>query len=1141
MMTLYECIIRMKMKTVGAVVFIRLLLLIAGVESNPGPNEILVFRLQYLLVEVGTKLLRKVFDDEVNNNFMQYLRTHPDIQKELGNYPQYMQKLLPPQDNNPYPDKFDISLLARLLRDMYYFQNNPNIDEIRRLAECRNDLQHMATVYVQKTDFNRTWYILHDLLHKLNRKGKNRRLMHDLHTMIDEASNKPLDEELKEKYDKILIQWRESEKGFVDLKIGQSEIKFGQSKLKDGQSEINASQSEIKAAQSELKDGQSEIKKGQGEIIAGLKDLPEIKQSLTNVEKQLQDVQESVAQNKRRIDNVEQSNSSNILGKGLSNDDVKECLSKSYETNFRTLCVTPLYREDDCMEICKIYKQPELKHVPYHRARQKEGNYCISSYKQIFCKGNTLFRNIFVTGNAGMGKTSFGQFMSFLWCKAIAGEIVGNKDVQENAEFMTKFDYVYYISLKETNRKDVVSMIIDKYFYTSSKDTFEETIKTIEDILQTKDCLVILDGLDEWTPANNCNNFPLLPRKVRSDKCIYLTTCRPYKIENVRLSEVDIDHQVEIIGFNFTEYIRDVIDYINKSKQTNKDPEDFLRQVGKCGMSVQLSIPILTSQLILIWFEHEMKNMSKAMIYGSILEMLFERALKNQITFPPIASADVQFPESFSRLIYLRKYVNTLKKVCLLSFLLLFDPDNQTPSLVFTKQQLESEPYCIAHDEVDFLCQLGILSKNKLIASFGRQEQILSFLHMIYLEFLAALYVSLFDKPETVEKKMSSINDISKYKNFLTLMSGISSHTITSVFNSIYTEDKYEIDYYRHRQLSLFDESIVRKYDYPFIDEYSLYSLQDVALSCSEEVSRSNRSSYAYEYIKLEDFFIEKDLDEDLKILLNLNKNNVKFLFTGKYLEEFTVVTGLQYLCCNGYGSELDQLNYLLLQNSLTLHFVRFSGCTLTQELPLRKIIYLTSISLVEMTAKHKVWLGIMGYISGNVELKYIYISDLECSDHGTENEDCRMTLNLSEHSKLDTLGLNSFLLQCIGLNTSSLKSVSLGLHYTYLPSLLDIVNTIKESKLEKLALQKSSGSDEFWKMVTDSIRSLAHITDFQLQNFTLPDSLPLQFHPDIRCDRVVHVALFCCTLSTTSFHDFIDSIIKNKAKVEVTMLSCCL
>ncbi|KAL4240773.1 hypothetical protein ACF0H5_001562 [Mactra antiquata] len=1179
MMILYNNIISMKMEIVGAVVFIRLLLLIAGVEPNPGPNDKLVFRYQYLLVEVGTKLLRKLFDDKTSNDLMQYLRTYPHFANQLSFLinkdiiTDDQKTFLPPLDNTPNSENFDITLLTCLLKNICGLKSHldpvwkqpgkgdMSVEaEITRLKECRNFAQHMCTVFTTESEFNRKWDVLCQILHRLNGFC----CIPDLTEMIDDARTKILDEQLKRQYDNILKEWRELdfvfEKGIVDLKLGQSELKTGQSVLKDCQTELKIGQFRLEDGQSDLKigqlviqDGLSQLKDGQIELrdcLSNLNDLPEIKQSLKQVEncqaKLLQNIQEKQEQTQKGIDNYEQCLSSYEYTKGYDNDAIKECLKTSYVTTFSTVCVTPLYCDDDRLDMLTIYKRPLMRHIPYHRARQNEGNYEISSCKQVFCQRNTFFKNIFLTGDAGVGKTCFGQFMSLLWCKVMAGETIDNEEMQEDARFMAKFDYVFYISLRDTRscHEDVVSMIIDRYFYTSSKDKFEGTIKSIEHILQTKHCLVILDALDEWTP-DICGNRNLsLPRKVASDTCIYLTTCRPYIIENVRLSDMDIDHQVQITGFNSNEYIRGVIDYINKSQQTNKDPEDFLRQIYACNMLNQLNIPIITSQLIVVWFKYDLQNMSNALIYGSIVEMLFERAaIKNQVCFPPIESAAVQFPESFSKLTYLHTYAATLEKVCLLSFLLLFEQDNLHPSLVFTKTQLMLKPYYITPEEVDFLCRLGILSKNKVIASFGEQEQKLSFLHMSYLEFLAALYVSLYDKTDLYNgtvKRMVCINDISKYKNFLILLSGIAPQMVMLFFDNIYTMRKDHLDQQRRNIKN-------RVVNDSFIDNRgTFYSIQMVALYCLREISVSDRSQ---RFIKVEDFIIDGFVSEHLKELLVMNKDNVKRLITRQYLDEFTVIAGLKYLhiyrTSGKYTAAHDvRFNHLMLQNLSTLQSVRIENCILTSELPVRSLPYLTSICLYALSVKHNVFHDLMHYISGNIMLEYICLARVCCSEHIWFDKECEMTLKLSDHSKLISFQLGHDHLVCSRINTSSLKSLTIRPH-TIWPNLhkssfIGTVNSMKNSKLEYLNLHGGIGLDsEELKLGVGVIKSLERLADLILEWLVIPDSVSLQLHPHLRCDRQINVTLIFVTMSATCFHDFINSIINSQSMFRVHIRSC--
>jgi hypothetical protein len=71
--------------------------------------------------------------------------------------------------------------------------------------------------------------------------------------------------------------------------------------------------------------------------------------------------------------------------------------------------------------------------------------------------------------------------------------------------------------------------------------------KFIKGMLRRRACLILLDGLDEWThPQGKCFGNPGIPHNNYGENCTVLTTTRPWKLGTIGLPPNLIDRRAEI-------------------------------------------------------------------------------------------------------------------------------------------------------------------------------------------------------------------------------------------------------------------------------------------------------------------------------------------------------------------------------------------------------------------------------------------------------------------------------------------------------------------------------------------------------------------------------------------------------------------
>ncbi|KAL4217590.1 hypothetical protein ACF0H5_022332 [Mactra antiquata] len=1156
--------------TIQTLWFIRLLLVIAGIERNPGPpHQVFIFRYQYLLIEVGTEILRKVFDHIVGPDYKVYLDNNPAREAQFNNLcgnkllnPGQL-NLLPPIDNTPSSKNFDITLLCCLLRNscgLCVFKDqvwkNPQPSDkrveasITRLRECRNNMLHSGSVVEDETVLSTKWNELCSILQELS----NYCGFTDLQDLIKKASEIKIDDQLKEKFDNVEKEWRR-EIGEVKTDIGEVKTDIGEvkSEIDEVKTDIGGVKSdigEVKSDIGEVKTDIGEVKTDIGEVKT---DIGVVKSDIGEVKSDIGEVKSEMSVVHAKVDN-QNSQIDEISAKVENLDSCKKQQCDEYVADIQRKLID-IYQEDVCssLPLCPLledekghmldlYEIPKMHVVNYHnvekhktdksRVEPKEVKTC----KDLFHDGDKECKNIYLTGSAGVGKTSFCKFIALLWCKSKSNEQLADVDMQKYVDYLARFDFVFYVNLRDTYLIDLIKIIVDELFYSESDDKREKMYRNVEQILNDYASLVIMDGLDEWTPQSSDKRKYEIPVRPKSPKCVYFTTCRPYKIENVRLSRSDLDHQVEMTGLGETEiesYVENLIKNINDKYEENKDQKEFMDEVKKFDFYSLLHIPMITSHLIMLWFDRPLISMSRTLIYGNIIDMLFKLAYNRKIAIPSPKSSISKLPDPFCDLSYLKKHFSQVEQLCMLSYRVLFDPDTNIASLVFTKDQLASEPYCMSEAETNFFCTIGILSKNKVIRKFGKQELKLSFLHKSYLEFFAAMYASTLETSQVLEpfNKCRTINDVLKYENFLIFYAGLLNKNFVSLITRIYSLISVDLDLVRTSYI------FYEINGYSFF--YRLDGLIKMILKCYIE-----GSSQADNVLPLEDcIFLPDNFTEHeaLLKLLVLNKENVKFLYTcnlfhlkNYYYDDFNTVNNLQVLQIWYSESSDDMIKFdkLIIQNKSSLHTLSIRGhrTNYVHELPIKDLHHLTSLSLEHIHLSHDCLLGIIQFLSNNNLLKHIVLSSVCCTEHG---KDKCTTLDLTQCNNLIYLKLSSTCIECSSINPSCLEYLILD-NYKYTKFHRDICKTvIYLSELKWLKIQGYEMSDDYDTIATliTNVQYLSKIEHICLGWMTIPDSVNFFLHPNV---KNVNIELRYVSMTASCFRSFIDSCIDKCCDIRV-------
>ncbi|XP_053375423.1 uncharacterized protein LOC123533778 [Mercenaria mercenaria] len=818
--------------------------------------------------------------------------------------------------------------------------------------------------------------------------------------------------------------------------------------------------------------------------------------------------------------------------------ELRQRLVQTYKSNCVTLPISPLLEEEE-LPLLTFYVKPYMRRLEHHKIQKDEIS--VDLYRHIFYKGGQQCRNIYITGDAGIGKTALCQRMALLWCLAKAQSALDTDDesVQEDASMMDQFDFLFYISLRDTTFCRIDDIIMHQLL------GMLENKEVLLKILNKEKCLIILDGLDEWTHPTETKQCPSnlkIPHRQDLENCVYLTTSRPYKLECLRLGTHEIDQQIEIlameegVGFTFVELL---IEHLNDKCNGSKDPVTFLENVAENKLDDLLNIPLITTHLICLWFDGKLRMMSLSEVYGNTLEMMFQRAFerksRSKTMEAPVRAEqhEIKTPKCLSNLKHVQSHISVLYKLCYLAFEALFT--DLESSLVFSNSDLDE--YGLPEDAIIYLCSVGILSKNKAIGYLTERKHTLSFPHKLYQEFMAALYIAMTDKKDDIRSKIAkackTLAEVKKFSDVFIFLASLAPYAVEALFqevNAALSKDKAVSDFREFSCSAMFNFISQRRKQV----ENKVKSVQDLAVKCFEECKRSGGKDIA---VKLEDVFIYKNNATQIQNMLRSSKSAIKSIFTtGSYLdEEMCSIAGLVRLEIRFIKSDEDFQKYskLMCASALILKNLSISYCSEISEMPLDRLNHLTSIYFHNVEIKHDHLKELIEFISKKHDLSQIGLDAVQCEDHGYGCTHGRF--DIQHHEKLYLLGIGGVNFEAVYVNRSELFRLNLDYKKTVeaacwaKPLLKDLMFA---PVLKKLVVSNIKDNDVVEALVK-LISSLQNLKYLYLLNIDFFENL-LWLDPE---GKEIDIEMSHVTFTDECFRCFIDSVKETKKIVYVNLL----
>ncbi|XP_052760955.1 uncharacterized protein LOC128203542 [Mya arenaria] len=456
-------------------------------------------------------------------------------------------------------------------------------------------------------------------------------------------------------------------------------------------------------------------------------------------------------------------NEGEILKEGL-----RLRLANHYRTTLADMPISPILGEKNA-KLRKFYVAPKIvekDHRKIGKIDNQESGQKIAKFSDVFKKEDQLLRNVFLVGEPGNGKSTFSVMCALDWTHQYlpAEENVGIKTSFADPEFFKEFAFLFHVTLRDSCKTcDLAQMIKDQlilkiYHEKDAKDGY----RLLQTVLESEKCLIIADGLDEWTHPENVNctcktEEKVTPFRNSANKATVLTTTRPWRMSQFRVQDSKIDKYLEIEGAADTrqlvENIINILNEGNKDERTpnkdertpnkdertpNKDertPEDFMKMVSAKNLEGLLSAPISITQLVCLWFEGKSLTDSKCDIYAGVINMLSCRLSDMQsgnkipkIELPSVLKEHECFVQNPTVYLALAELAyKTLFSEC------------RDSSVVFSNKTVHA---LLKKEQVEFALKSGLLTEKKS-NSLIKKSSHFSFFHKTLQEFLAALHLCL--------------------------------------------------------------------------------------------------------------------------------------------------------------------------------------------------------------------------------------------------------------------------------------------------------------------------------------------------------------------------------------------------------------
>ncbi|XP_060584321.1 uncharacterized protein LOC132740432 [Ruditapes philippinarum] len=464
-------------------------------------------------------------------------------------------------------------------------------------------------------------------------------------------------------------------------------------------------------------------------------------------------------------------------------------LIKFYRQRCSSISLSPLFEEIET-PLTGFYVMPDMVAVKRKSLTCHEDERTpIKSLKDLFSTGagSGDQQEIYLLADAGFGKTAFSKYLAITWCQAHRHD--ENYACFKDDELKTLFDFefIFLVLLRDCtsvcNIDDMIEHQITKTLPSSA---------SLDEVLRREKCLIILDGLDEWThPDNSCSEVTeKIPHRYLRNNCVILTTTSPWKLGVSNLKTSQIHKKVELVQLSADSTRQLEENAIRKMTGVRDDrllkskTQDFNRVIRDRGLEHMQVIPLLLLYIVYLWCNNIPVGNSKHGIYTNIIEFLLSRTSKKHPEIQPsrVLSAS-EIPEYFKSHEFCKKFYSLITSLAELAYQTLYNETREN-ALVFDTTVAE---LYLKSDDIKLSLLSGILSESR---SKTLMKEIIkvSFSHKTVQEFFAAISISSqSDVQKNVVEKCRNVQDILDMSNICEFISKMNANSMCEISNDLMT------------------------------------------------------------------------------------------------------------------------------------------------------------------------------------------------------------------------------------------------------------------------------------------------------------------------------------------------------------------
>ena len=472
----------------------------------------------------------------------------------------------------------------------------------------------------------------------------------------------------------------------------------------------------------------------------------------------------------------------------LDCQNLQQFLLDTYKSICDEVSLSPIYEgpNDDVLKVpvSDIYTDVTIVH---HERNRKETERELKSYRDMFFYRGKKNKNIFVKGEAGVGKSVWCLRLLYAWYKTHSktcilpesmSETIPTDNEKDINDAMSQFDYLFFLPLRYVENKTSIKDAL----FASVLERMTANLHVFEHIIEKRSntVLFLIDGFDEFQGILNYRDL--------SDSTV-VTTTRPWKFESYcsDIANPKIDSMVCLKGLNAQGVEKMIGNAIGAQDGTGKDEAERIRQQAKClgdiisaGLMESVKYPLILLIVVLTYLRN--RSSLSPSLTQNMLTMLEVICSRGDVKMSQNVSPEKSNSEN--EIICLRdyptlvKYSTIIQNLGELAFERLTD-DNESSSLVFHKDKLNM--LCPA--ELDVCFKLGLLTEITVFQSLlEKKTSYVSFYHKLIQELFAALWIVAKNvAAEKFRKFLTGIEDVMNYENVFLFICGLRPTTGSSL------------------------------------------------------------------------------------------------------------------------------------------------------------------------------------------------------------------------------------------------------------------------------------------------------------------------------------------------------------------------